>query len=157
MRDEARFALESAGVPALLARLAHVETEMLRRITAEAEAWQRILEAMGDDGNEDGGIADRACRLIGRQRARIAELEMELADSLSLDSIAALLAKNDNQSARIAELEAELINIADAEMKNFDDDTEFRYWTQSRARWTLRDNPSRTIIMKAPAGAGGGE
>ncbi len=66
----------------------------------------------------------------------------------------ALLAQKDQ---RIAELEAELANIADAKMENFDDDTEFRYWTQSRARWTLRDNPSRTIIMKAPAGAGGGE
>lgn len=76
----AEAALEAAGVPAWLARLSRVEAEMLRRITAESEAWQRILEAMGEDGNEDGGIADRACRLIVRQRAHVAELESAIAE-----------------------------------------------------------------------------
>ena len=75
------------------ARIAELEEQLAAHQHADPLAWERVVAAMGEDGNEDGGVADRACRLIERQRVRIAELEKQLA----ADTLIARLSEDDEQ------------------------------------------------------------
>jgi len=74
----AQTVLEVANVAALRTRVAELETKLGQFQHDDTRDWERVIVAMGDEGNEDGGVVDRVCRLIGRQRARITELEAEL-------------------------------------------------------------------------------
>jgi len=75
----AQAVLEAANVAALRTRVAELETKLGQFQHDDTRDWERVIVAMGDEGNEDGGVVDRVCRLIERQRTRITELEAELA------------------------------------------------------------------------------
>jgi len=77
----AQAVLEAANVAALRTRVAELETKLGQFQHDDTRDWERVIVAMGDEGNEDGGVVDRVCRLIGRQRARITELEAELLET----------------------------------------------------------------------------
>lgn len=67
------------AIESLIELCQSMEPEVLRLLAEQKQnqlAWEAVIQAMGEDGNEDGGIADRACRLIERQRSIIKSLRM---------------------------------------------------------------------------------